>query len=105
MWKAIETTDATFATDIATWVSLVDFWAIWCGPCMAMAPRLDELADKIWDKAKIMKMNVDQNMVTPGAFGIRAIPTMIVFKDGKAVEQVVWMQSVADLQASIEKYL
>jgi len=105
MWKVIETTDANFANDIATGVSIVDFWAIWCGPCQVMIPRLDELATKMWDKAKIMKMNVDENGQVPQTFWIRSIPTMIIFKDGKAVEQLVWIQSVDLLASKLESHI
>ena len=76
-----QTTDANFATDIATGVTLVDFWATWCGPCQIMIPRLDELATKVGDTAKIMKMDVDANPDTPGSFNIMSIPTIIIFKD------------------------
>lgn len=105
MWKVIETTDANFASDIAAGVSIVDFWAIWCGPCQVMIPRLDELATKIWDKAKVMKMNVDENMQVPQTFWIRSIPTMIIFKDWKAVEQLVWIQSVDFLASKLESHI
>ncbi|MCK9273153.1 thioredoxin [Candidatus Gracilibacteria bacterium] len=105
MGKVIETTDANFANDIATGVSIVDFWAIWCGPCQVMIPRLDELATKMGDKAKIMKMNVDENGQVPQTFGIRSIPTMIIFKDGKAVEQLVGIQSVDLLASKLESHI
>lgn len=75
------TTDASFELDTSTGVVLVDFWAEWCGPCQVMIPRLDELATKIGDQAKIMKMNVDENPQTPQKFRIMSIPTLIIFKD------------------------
>jgi len=105
MWKVIETTDANFANDIATWVSIVDFWAIWCGPCQVMIPRLDELATKMWTKAKVMKMNVDENGQVPQTFWIRAIPTMIIFKNGKEVDRVSWIQSVDFLVSKLESHI
>ena len=106
MWKVIETTDANFASDIASGVSIVDFWAIWCGPCQVMIPRLDELATKMWNKAKVMKMNVDENMQVPQTFWIRSIPTMIIFKDWKiARDPLVWIQSVDSLEIELLKYL
>ena len=99
-----QTTDATFAADTATGVTLVDFWATWCGPCQIMIPRLDELALKIGEKAKIMKMDVDQNPDTPGSFNIMSIPTIIVFKDGKIVEKMVGTKEVAELETILTKH-
>lgn len=99
------TGDTNFERDIATGVVLVDFWAEWCGPCQVMIPRLGELADKMGNSAKIMKMNVDENQQTPQKFRIMSIPTMIVFKDGKSVEQIVGVKSVADLESTLKKYL
>lgn len=101
----LHATDANFWADIATWVTFIDFWAVWCGPCQVMIPRLDELATRIWDKAKIMKMNVDEEPTTAGWLRIMSIPTMIVFKDGKPVEQLVGIQSVDDLEKAILKHI
>ncbi len=99
-----QTTDATFAADTATGVTLVDFWATWCGPCQIMIPRLDELALKMGDKAKVMKMDVDQNPDTPGSFNIMSIPTIIVFKDGKMVEKMVGTKEVTELEVILSKH-
>lgn len=99
------TSDASFEQDISTGVVLVDFWAEWCGPCQVMIPRLGDLATKMGDSAKIMKMNVDENPQVPQKFRIMSIPTMIVFKDGKAVEQLVGVKGVDDLEATLKKYL
>lgn len=98
------TSDAAFIADTAKGVSLVDFYADWCGPCRMMIPRLEELQAKLGDKATIMKINVDNDPVTAGSFGVMSIPTMILFKDGKQVEKFVGAQDVKVLEAAILKY-
>ena len=68
---------------------LVDFWAAWCGPCRALAPVVDAVAEQYNGKLKVMKMDVDRNNMTPGRYGIRGIPALLLFKDGKVAEQIV----------------
>ncbi len=82
---------------------LVDFWADWCGPCHAIAPLLDELAEEMADDIKVVKVNVDENRDIAGAMGIRSIPTLIVFKDGKAVANQSGVSGFAQLKNFVAK--
>ena len=85
--------------------ALVDFWAAWCGPCRAIAPVVEELAAQYEGKVKIAKLNVDENPKTPGQYGIRAIPTLIFFKDGQVAEQITGAVSKAHIENAITKLL
>ena len=103
--KVIHLNDATFEADVlqSELPCLVDFWAPWCGPCKAIGPVISELATQFDGKVKIAKMNVDESPATPGKYGIRAIPTLIMFKGGKVVEQVTGAVGKAQLVAMIDK--
>lgn len=83
--------DASFKNDVidADKPVLVDFWAVWCGPCRAIAPHLEALAGELGDKVRIVKLNVDENQQTATTFQIRSIPTLLMFKGGKVVDQMV----------------
>ncbi len=82
---------------------LVDFWAEWCGPCKMIAPVLDELATEYGGKVKIAKVNIDENQNLAAQYRVTAIPTLLVFKSGQVLEQMVGMKSKRDLKASLDK--
>jgi thioredoxin 1 len=105
MSKAV--TDATFGVDVlqAGAPVLVDFWAEWCGPCRAIAPSLEELGTEFAGKMEIVKVNIDENPETPTQFGVRGIPTLMIFKDGKLAATQVGAAPKSALKAWIEKSL
>ncbi|MBS3755796.1 MAG: thioredoxin [Desulfobacterales bacterium] len=102
-----EISDDTFDQEVlkADKPVLVDFWAPWCGPCKAITPVLEELSKNYEGKVKIVKCNVDDNPATPSNYGIRAIPTLILFKEGEKKEQIVGMVQKAKLEEAINNNL
>lgn len=101
----IELTDKDFEETIRTGVTLVDFWAPWCAPCTMQGPICERVAEKIGEKAKVAKVNVDEGAQTAAKYGIRAIPTLIIFKDGKPVQQFVGVRQEQELLSAIEQAL
>jgi thioredoxin 1 len=105
--NVIDIDDARFDSEVlqSTTPVLVDFWAPWCGPCKAIGPVVSQLAESYQGKVKFMKCNVDDNPVTPGKYGIKAIPTLIFFKDGNVVDQITGMVAKAKLEDSLGKLI
>lgn len=103
----IEIDDKNFDTEVLQSKEpvLVDFWAPWCGPCRAIGPMVEELASTFENEVKFAKCNVDDNPVTPGKYGIRAIPTLIFFKDGNVVDQITGMVAKSKLEVVIKNIL
>ncbi|MDD5154048.1 MAG: thioredoxin [Thermodesulfobacteriota bacterium] len=105
--NVLEVSDSSFETDIlkSDKPALVDFWAAWCGPCRAIAPVVKELAEEYADRMRVAKMNVDENPATPSKYGIRAIPTLLFFKDGKLADQITGAVSKNIIESGIKKIL
>ena len=103
----VKTTDADFQTDVlgADTPVLVDFWAEWCGPCKAIGPALEEISAELGDKVKIAKLNIDENPMTPTQYGVRGIPTLLIFKNGEVVAEKIGAMPKSQLQSWIEESL
>ncbi|GEN57348.1 thioredoxin [Halolactibacillus alkaliphilus] len=100
----VKVTDQSFKDQTAKGLVVVDFWAPWCGPCKMIGPVLEELSDEMADKVTIAKLNVDENQQTAGQYGVMSIPTLLFFKDGEVVDQVVGFQPKEALEARINQY-
>ncbi len=105
-FNIVTLTDTNFKQEVIESASpvLVDFWAEWCGPCKMLAPLLDDIANEYDGKVKVGKLNVDEHQGVASEYGIRAIPTLLIFKHGQVVEQVVGLKSKRDLKANLEKF-
>ena len=102
-----EVNDATFDQEVlkSEQPVLVDFWAAWCGPCRALAPTVDAIAAQYQGKLKVMKMDVDKNPATPGRYGVRGIPALILFKGGQVAEQIVGFVPKDTIDKSLSRIL
>ncbi|PIU45808.1 MAG: thioredoxin [Ignavibacteriales bacterium CG07_land_8_20_14_0_80_59_12] len=105
--KPIEVTDGTFQKEVveSPVATLVDFWAVWCAPCRMIAPAVEELATEYHGKLKVAKVDVDHNPDTAMKYGIRSIPTLLLFKDGKVVDQVIGAVSKRVLVDKVSKHI
>ena len=104
--NVMELTDANFQSEVldSDVPVLVDFWAPWCGPCKMMSPAIEAVAEENAGRVKVGKLNTDENQETPGQLGIQGIPTLIVFKNGEAVDRFVGVTSKEDIQAVLDKH-
>jgi thioredoxin 1 len=107
MAHPVTVTDSTFKDQVenAEGPVLVDFWAPWCGPCRMVAPILDQISDELAGKLTIAKVNVDENQQIAGNLGIMSIPTLMLYKDGKAVETIIGFQPKARLMEKIQRHV
>ncbi|WP_040484249.1 thioredoxin [Lyngbya aestuarii] len=107
MSAAPQVTDASFKQDVleSDVPVLVDFWAPWCGPCRMVAPVVEEIAEQYAGKVKVVKLNTDENPNVANQYGIRSIPTLMIFKEGQRVDMVVGAVPKSTLANTIEKYL
>ncbi len=103
----VELTDANFENEVlnSDVPALVDFWAVWCGPCRQIAPTVEALAADYEGKLKVAKMNIDDHQATPQKYGIRSIPTLLVFKGGEVVAQIVGAVPRSKMEEEIKKHV
>ena len=107
MGSIVHIDDDKFKTEVLeqNGLVIVDFWAEWCAPCHMITPILEKISEEFDERISIKKINVDENQMTAAEFGIRSIPTLILFKDGKAVEQLIGVRPKEEIKRIIEKHL
>ena len=103
--KPVTVTDATFAAEVegSPMPVVVDVWAAWCGPCRTIAPMIDDLAASMAGRVRFAKLNIDDNPTTASRFGVRSIPTLLVFKDGREVDRIVGVQPKTEIARRLER--
>ena len=107
MAETLAVTDETFEAEVlkSDKPTIVDFWAEWCAPCRAISPIIEKLSEEYGDRVKIAKINIDDSPITPGKYGVRAIPTVLAFRDGQVIEQIQGARPRAVFDEMVKKLL